>query len=178
MKLHILAPIGAALLLVGCDSSPDKDLGSEALSMDDVVAGAADLDLQVVPGEYRSTAELIEFSLPGLAPQAQQMAESRFAQGAGGGHSYCVTEEMGAEGWLSNMNESDCTVTRFENAGGTLNATLQCTDAEGLNGRVDMTGTAAGERADMEMQFTQVVPDMGEGTIRMRVVSERIGDCG
>lgn len=178
MKLTILAPVGAALLLIGCDSAPDEDLSEEALSMEEVAAEAAEMDLKVIPGEYRSTTELIEFNLPGLPAQAQQMAEAAFAEGAGSGHTYCVTEEMSSEDWLSNMNESDCTVTRFEETGGTLNAALQCTDADGLNGRVEMTGTASGDSANMEMRFTQQIPQMGDGTIRMRVISERVGDCG
>lgn len=177
MKLPYLATVCAALALAGCNSSPEEELSEEALSMEDVAGAAADMDLTLVPGEYRSTTELIELSVPGLPDQVQQMAEQAFAEGAGSGHTYCVTEQMTSEDWLSSMNESECTVSRFDEEGGTLNAVLQCNDPQGMNGRVELTGTAAGDSADMEMRFTQQFAEMGEGTIQLRVLSERIGDC-
>jgi hypothetical protein len=177
MKLQFLAPVCAALLLAGCNSGPEEELSEEALSLDEVAAAAQDMDLTLAPGEYRTTTELLAFDLPGLPPEAQQMAERAFAEGAADGHTYCVTEEMTSESWLSQMSESDCTVSRFDDEGGSLNAVLQCSDPEGLNGRVEMTGIIAGDSADMEMRFTQEIPGMGDGAIALRLQSERIGDC-
>jgi hypothetical protein len=40
-----------------------------------------------------------------------------------------------------------------------------------------VTGTMAEDGSDLEMSFTSAMPEVGEATFRMRVVSERIGDC-
>jgi hypothetical protein len=42
---------------------------------------------------------------------------------------------------------------------------------------VALKGTASEEAADLEMSFTQPIPGAGDSTIRMRVKSQRTGDC-
>jgi len=175
-KLTLIAAL-APFALVACNNSADEDLSDEALSMEDVAAQAADLDMSLSPGEYRVSSELVEFSLEGLSPQMQQMAESGFAEGAASGHTYCVTEEMTSEDWISSMNESECTVTSIDEASDGISAVLQCNDPEGMNGRVELNGSADGDSADMEVRFNVQVPGMGEGRVHMRSKSERIGDC-
>lgn len=177
MKLRLITSACAVLALAACDNTPDEELSDEALSMDDVVAEAADLKMTLSPGEYRATTELLSFEMEGLPPQMKQMAEAAFADGAGAGHTYCVTEEMTSESWLSEMNESDCTVTSLDESSDGINAVLQCNDPEGMNGRVELAGSADGDSANMEMRFNVDIPGMGEGRIHMRSSSERIGDC-
>ena len=178
MKLRLITTVCAVLAVAACNNSPDEELSDEALSMDDVVAEAADLEMTLSPGEYRSTSELVSFEIEGLSPQMQQMAEAAFADGAGAGHTYCVTEEMTAEDWLSQMNESECTVTSLDGSSEGIDAVLQCSDPEGMNGRVELAGNADGDSANMDVRFDVDIPGMGTGRIHMRSASERIGDCG
>lgn len=177
MKLRHAMPVLAAFALAACGGDAEDDLADEALSMDEVAAQASELEMRLEPGEYRSTAELIEFDMPELPAETMALARQAFAEGAASESTYCLTEQSTPEQWISQMNESDCTVSRFDSSDGALDAVLQCRDAEGMNGRVEMNGTADGTSADLEMRFRQQIPGLGEGTIHMRVKSERIGDC-
>lgn len=177
MRFTYAIPALAAFALAACGSN-EEDLGDEALSADEVMAAAADADIVPRPGQYESTAELVKFDLPGMPEGQMDMVRQAFAQGAAQKNSYCVTEEMTSDKWLSDMAESDCSVTRFSAAGGNIDMDMTCASAEGLSGRVQMTGTASDDASDLEMRFTQDVPQMGEASVHMRVKSTRIGDCG
>jgi hypothetical protein len=170
-------PVFAAIALAACSGNADEELAGEALSADEV-AGAAAADFTMPrAGEYRTTQELIEFTLPGLPAEQMEMVRSQFAAGAAQPHTYCVNEQMTREQWLSQMSESNCTVSSSAADAGGIDMVMSCTGAEGVAGRVALKGTTTAEGSDMEMTFTQAIPNMGDSTIRMRVKSERVGDC-
>ena len=76
------------------------------------------------------------------------------------------------------MTESDCTVQRFDVSGSNIDAALSCpSGTDGISGDVTMTGTIGETGGNMEMSFKTQVPELGEATIRMRMISERVGDC-
>lgn len=177
MNLSRLAPLLALVALAACAGEADEELQNEGLSAEDVAAAPVDFAVPLAPGQYRTTSELIDFSMPSLSEEARRTAAAAFAQGAGEGHTYCLAAGATSDQWLSSMNESACTVSRLEEGEGRIDAVLQCSDPTGLNGRVEMSGTMAQTSADMELRFAQAIAQFGEGTIRMRVVSQRIGDC-
>ena len=177
MKFRIITTACAALVLAGCNNSSDEELSGEALEMDDVAAAVADMDMLLSAGQYQATTELVEFSVEGMPPEVKRMAEQSFAEEGAKGHSYCISEDMTPEQWISQMNESECTVSSVEQNGAALNAVLQCNDTEGMNGRVEMSGTADGTSSDMEIRFAQQIPGVGEAKMHLKMKSERTGDC-
>lgn len=177
MRIRHALPVFAAIALAACSGSADEELAGEALSADEVAGAAAAEFVMPRPGQYRTTQELVEFTMAGLPAEQMEMVRSQFAAGASEPHSYCVSEQMTREQWLSDMAESDCTVSSSAANAEGINMVMSCTGAEGAVGRITLNGTTTTEGSDMEMSFTQAIPNMGDSTIRMRVKSERVGDC-
>ncbi|RPF72302.1 DUF3617 domain-containing protein [Aurantiacibacter spongiae] len=174
---HRVFALAIALTLAACGSDADEDLSGEALSMDDVMAEAEDGGIVPQPGEYRTRLELVEMSLPGMPEDRMDMVRRAFAEGAGQNNTYCVTGDMDREEWISQMTDNDCSVSRFSAEGGDVDLSMTCRAADGPQGTISMTGTADETSSDMQMQFQQPVPGMGDASVRLRVRSERIGDC-
>ena len=174
MKVRlILSVAAAALTLAACGSSKDEDAKDAALSADDVGAG----DLTLTAGQYSSQVELVEFDLPGLPADVKSMAERAFADGAKEPSLTCVTKDSTPEEWISEMNQSNCTASDFKQSGNSFTATMQCKDAEGLNGTVNFEGTVGGDKVQMEARFEQAIPQVGTAKMHMRVTGTRVGDC-
>ena len=178
MRYSIILPLAAVLVLSACgDSAEEAGEGASVADMADEMADGP----QPLPGQYSTTTEILEFNVPGLSEDMQAMMRSAMAEGASQGASYCLTAEDAAtsrEEMIKSMTESDCTVQRFDMSGGNLDAALSCpTGTDGISGDVTMTGTMASDGADMEMTFNTQVPELGDATIRMRMISQRIGDC-
>jgi Protein of unknown function (DUF3617) len=176
---HIL-PIAALLVLGACSSSEDAaDAGgSEAEEM----AAAAEDGPTPQAGQYRTTMELLEISVPDAPPEMAQALQQGFGQGAQEANTYCVTPEQAAQSTsreevLKNLADSNCTVDRYDQSGGRIDAALTCAGDGMMSGEVLLTGTMTETGSDMEMSFKMQVPQAGEATMRMHMVSERIGDC-
>lgn len=178
MRLIFALPAIAAMALTACSNSAEEEVGAEELSASEVLAAADEAGIVPRPGEYENTSELLEFSLAGMPADRLELVKQAFAEGAAQKATYCVTEEMTSEQWLSEMAESDCTVSRFEAADGKLDMAMSCASEDGLSGRVAMSGTASEEGSNMEMTFQQDIPNMGDAQVKVRVQSQRIGDCG
>ena len=173
--IHAL-PLIAALALAACGDDTDAELTDEALSAEEV-ASIEDNGNMPAPGEYTTDEELIEFDAPGLSDEALAEARAEFAAGAEEPLLFCVTEETTREQWLSDMTEANCTLSRLAADGNNIDGVMQCSAEEGLNGRIEVAGTAGPEGSDLRLTVP-VQTAAGEGTVRMRVRSERVGDCG
>ena len=177
MRYRLVLPLVAVLALGACGRS-GEDAGGEAA---EEMAAAVEEGPTPQAGQYRTTAELLEFNLPGAPAEVTDMMRTAFAEGAAQGNEYCLTPEQAEansrEQVLKNLAESDCTVSRFDMSGGRFDAALSCPTGEGASGDVTMAGTMNETGSDVEMTFKTQVPEMGEATIRMRLVSERVGEC-
>jgi hypothetical protein len=173
MRMKLFVPLAAATALAACGGGADD----EAISMEDAMEEMADSDFMPRPGQYRTSQELLEFELAGMPENQMEMVRQAFASGAAEESTYCITEEMTREKWISDMAESNCTITRFDTSGSEIDVAMSCEAEGGINGEMQMTGSSTGDSSDMVMNFSQTIPGMGEGKIRMRVQSERIGDC-
>ena len=177
--IHTL-PLAAAILLAACGGSGETDAdGDEKISGDELTAAAADM-VQPRPGQYRTTAELVEFEVPGMPDEQKQMMRTMMSQGAAQAATTCLTpedvEKNGARGMVQNMAEGDCEFSKFNVNGGTIDAEMQCKGAGGPAGTVKMTGTMEAEKSSMTMEFDQSLGEQ-QAHIKMRMNSERIGDC-
>ena len=175
MRFRIVLPLVAALGLAACGSSDD----GEPMSDDAVADAMADAEMPE-PGMYSTKQELLEFDFPGMTDDMAAMMRSAFEQGAAEENTYCLTPEDAAnahEDMLKGMAEADCNITRMDMAGGTIDAAMSCPNGEGVTGDVTMTGSMDSDGADIVMSFSTELPGLGQGSMRMRVQSERIGDC-
>lgn len=180
MRYHQILPLAAALVLAGCSGSEEAaDAGGgEAEEM----AAAAEDGPTPQAGQYRTTMELLEISVPDAPPEMAQMLQQGFGEGAQQANTYCVTPEQAAQSTsreevLKNLADSNCTVDEFNQSGGQIDALLTCSGDGMMSGQVTLNGTMTETGSDMEMSFKMQVPQAGEATMRMRMVSERIGDC-
>ena len=169
-------PLVAALALTACADEGEEAMTDEALSAEDV-ASIEDNGDSVAPGEYSTSLELVELDAPGMSESAIADMRSAFAEGAAQPHLYCVTEQTDRAAWLSQMAEADCTVSRLTADGAELQGAMSCSAEEGLNGRVEFAGTTGEDSADLAMTY-ELPTQAGEATVRFRVQSNRVGDCG
>lgn len=177
MRSIFAFPLIAAFALAACGDDADEALTDEELAAGDVAAVIEDNGAKPQAGEYSTTVELVEFDAPGLEESAIAEARAEFAAGAGEPNLYCVGEDTTREQWFSEMVEASCTLSRFTADGNDLDGAMTCNSDIGLNGRVEVAGRTAEEGSDLRMTYSLPL-ETGEGTVRMRVVSERIGECG
>jgi len=176
--LHTL-PLAAAVLLAACGGSTDAD-GDGEISAEEVAAEAGDA-IQPQPGQYRGSFELIEFEAPGMPAAAREQMQQIFSGGLTEGIEFCITEqdvaENGAEGMVKGLAEGDCTTERFNVSGGSIDAEMQCPGEGGGTRTVKLNGRMTATSSDMTMETSQEMPQVGATTMKMRVRSERVGDC-
>jgi hypothetical protein len=176
--IHTL-PLAAAVLLAACGGS-DEAADGEGLTAEQLAARTAGM-VQPRPGQYRSSLELLEFDAPGVPDSAKQQMREIFASGLTEGNTFCLTPEdvaqNGPREMVKNLAESDCTMDRFDVTGGSVVAEMQCAGDGGMASRVRMEGEMTSESSVMTMDTSQSIPNMGDTRMKMRVTSQRIGDC-
>ena len=177
--IHTL-PLAAAILLAACGGDADAD-GDGDLSAEEIAAESEGM-VQPRPGQYRATLELLEFDAPGMPESAKQQMQEIFASGLAEGNSFCMTEadvaENGPEEMVKNLAESDCTMNSFNVSGNTVVADMQCPGQGGSGAsKVHMEGQMRADGSTMTMDMEQEIAGMGATKMKMRVTSERTGDC-
>ena len=137
-------------------------------------AQAVDESMKPQPGQYSSDLTLTDIDMPGLPTQMQGMLKKRLSRST----TICLTAEEVEEGYkqaLAATQDGECTYERFSATGGVIDAKMIC---ESPTGPMTMTmkGTGTTTNSDVTMN---VVGNMGrgEGSMTMRVVQKRIGDC-
>lgn len=177
MRLIYALPLFAAVSLAGCNNDADEELAGEAISMDEVIAGSQDNGVMPQPGEYAISYELVSFDMPGAASVDMDALEAAFREGAQEQSSFCVTEAMDREAWISAMQDNSCTLSRLSSEGETIDLAMTCEAEDGPQGRIAMSGATRQTSSDLEMSFTQPIPGVGDANIVMTVATERTGDC-
>lgn len=169
-----------ALMLAACGDEP-----SEPKTPDEVVAASKALT-KPKPGKYVSSAEMIDFSVPGLPKEHADRLKGMMAGAGSEEASYCLTPEEAEKGFedaVRKMGEGSrgmkCDFNKFDASGSKLDAELACTGSEGLNAVMKMDGTMEAEASELHMDMTQKAPGIpgGEMHMEMRVKSRRVGEC-
>ena len=174
-----LLPLTAAVLLAACGGDAEEATDAEGLTDAELTAASQDV-VMARPGQYTATSEMIELDIPGVSDEMVAMMRNQMQQGAMTETSFCLTEEEAARGreeMLKGLSESNCNVTRFDASGGSIDALMQCDDPQGMNGTVAVNGTIGEDSSDIVMEFDQQVPGMDAAHIKMRVKSQRTGEC-
>lgn len=175
---YLCVMLAVPLAACGGDAADDAT-GSEAVSFEEAAERARSSDVRPRPGLYRSTVEVLEVSLPGAPANMAEMMRSSMG---GQAHEYCLTEadvERGFEEMARQSQEqNDCEFERFDVDGVDIDARLRCDF--GGQGAMTMTMSGTGGETSSEMNMTMQgnMGGMGDATIRMKAVHERVGDCG
>lgn len=172
--------VGALLAISACSSEPEQPR-----SADEVIAEAGKLDAPR-PGQYETSVEMIDFSIPGLPAQQAKQMKSMMGGMGDQTSAYCLTSEEAEKGFEESVRkmtegtgEMNCEFGRFAVDGGKLDAALSCKGPQGMNADIDLTGTATAETSAMRMKMVQkakMIPG-GEMRMEMQMNSRRIGEC-
>ena len=177
--VHTL-PLAAAMLLAACGSGDADADGDGNVSADEVAAEASGM-VKPLPGQYRASLELLEFDAPNMPPAAKEQMQQIFSSGLSEGNSFCMTEadvaDGGPEQMVKNLAEGDCTMNSFNVSGNTVVADMQCPGESGGTSKVRMEGQMRADGSTMTMDMEQEIAGMGTTRMKMRVTSQRTGDC-
>jgi hypothetical protein len=182
MRLIHTVPLAAAILLAACGGNADDaatDEGSTVSRAD--AATAAQSLIQPRAGQYKVALELLDFQAPGVPDAGKARLREIFASGLAEGNTFCLTPEQaargGAEQMVKNFAESDCTVGKFNVSGNTVSSEMQCPGEQGGTRTVKLDGQMTAESSTMTMETSQNIPNAGATSMKIRVNSQRIGDC-
>lgn len=176
----VVMVVGGALALAACGSEPDQPKTPE-----EVIEAAGDL-VKPRPGLYRSSAEIVEFEIPGIPPAQAARLRDMAAGLQGEDRTQCLTQAEADEGFrrvIRRLGEGQqgvtCSFSRFEANGNDLDAVLSCAGPDEVNAEMTIDGTVEEESSRMVMEMTQQSASIpgGEMRMKMQVASERIGDC-
>ena len=179
MRLVHTAPLAAAILLAACGGDADTNEDG-AVSGEEVAAETAGM-VQPQPGQYRVSLELLDFQAPGVPEAGKQQMRDLFASGLAEGNTFCMTPEdakaNGAEEMVKNLAEADCTMGKFDASGGTVVAEMQCAGEQGGTRTIKLDGEMTPDSSIMTMETSQDIPGVGATSMKIRVNSQRVGDC-
>lgn len=179
MRFALAAPL-AVLALAACGDEPSEPKTAEE------VAAAAEGLTKPEPGRYVSSAEMIEFSVPGLPPEQAEQLKGMMSGMGSEENTYCLTPEEAEGGFeeaVRKMGQGSqgmkCEFNKFDASGSDLDAELACTGPEGASATMQMEGTMEAQSSEMTMAMTQKAPGIpgGEMSMKMRVKSRRVGEC-
>ncbi len=179
----IIVPLTALALssvfgLSACGESEQ----SEPVAVNDIVAEAQKLN-KPMPGQYRSTAKLLEIDVPGMPDSVVEQVKKQMAKAQSQTSEQCLTSAEVDDGWedmVKNMNNAtegaDCQFDKFKVDDGNLDAQMTCSAAAGIAAKIAMTGTMEPEKQVMTMVVSQ---SGGPSNMNMKleVTNERVGNC-
>lgn len=186
-RLAVLCLAPLALAACGSDEAAEQSdaaaqdtlTASQGMSNDEIEAEMKKA-VRPKPGQYTSTAELVELDVPGIpAAQAKQMKDMMVAS-LSRTTSRCLTPDEAEKGFeeLAKAQQEGCTVDSFKVDGGKFVGKMSC-DNDDARGTMTMsgTGTETGSEMDMAMDMTSSNLPGGRMAMKMHVTSKRTGDC-
>ena len=188
MRLRLLILPLAAFALIGADDVQEGgEAGEQSAAPTSVVISQEELAARMAqfkapqPGQYNTTMEVLEFKFPGLDESLVELLRTGMNQTGQTTQSMCLSEEDAGQRMdemLEGMTQGECTYSRFDVAGAWLDAEMQCQGEDGKSFGGQISGELDANGGDITLQMNFDDPTMGNGTISMHVVSERVGDCG
>jgi hypothetical protein len=185
MMKHVVFAAVAALVLGGCNKSPNIDAknATPAEVAQKVQEAGADQSF-VHPGLWRSTVTIEKFDMPGVPPDMVRRMKAMMAENQGHDFETCLTAadvKQPKEDFFAGRS-NQCRYDHFTMEGGKIDAVMRCGKGEGVR-TMQMIGTFSPERYEMHMatmlQATDEALDAAGHAMQMqmRVESQRIGEC-
>lgn len=175
MRIVILTPIAALLMLSGCGQKDGADAAAGAAAKDGGdVAAMADTNFRMKPGQYRSTVSVQKMTAEGLPAEMSQMMPKQQT------FEYCISEAdaaMGIEGVKKQMAKGNCKYETFQAGGGKVDAVFSCASAPGMQLRSSAKGTYSDNGSEVAVVADMTMPGGKAMHIEQTVKAERIGDC-
>lgn len=138
------------------------------------------------PGLYQQTTEILSAEVPGAAPEEADRLRDQLSGIEKKSARLCVTEEQAAAGFqlllkeiAEGLNGMECGFTTFEASPPRMNADLACKGDGQVEAGLNMAGKTSAAGYDVTMDLDARGPQIAGGsmTMRMKVVSKRVGDC-
>lgn len=175
--LPLLAGLALTAALAACGSGEKTPAPGKTVSAEQVAARAQGA-VRPQAGKYRSSMELLDFAMPGMPDAAKAQMRQAFASGLAQGNEFCMTaEQADPRQMLQNMAESKCTFSKFDVDGGKVDAQMSCTGDDGIASTVQMQGQMTADSSTMTMAMERTMQGVGKMQMKMRVTSQRIGEC-
>lgn len=164
MPTHPLTIVCLTCVLAGCSPQPAPSAGSNSVD-------GATFSSSIQPGLYRTTVTFLEFGVPGAGSDNLNMAPETSEN--------CVTSsdisQFVGDSQVSFNPGETCTQNRMSSDRGRIEIEETCAREAGVS-TLRISGTYTNNHIDMEIASTGETPD-GRMTQRMRMVSDRVGEC-
>jgi hypothetical protein len=151
-----------------------------AMSSEQVIAEAGKLPQQA-PGQYRTSLELLQLDGPAESQEFAELLRSGPANEEVENSDSCANPEaVEASAGVQLVREilaDQCVFEQLSVSGDAVAAVVQCPPGQGMPGRVSMNGRIGADSLDLLVTVEQKLPDKGAMRMKMRIRSERIGDC-
>jgi hypothetical protein len=153
----------AGLAAGGCGEEPVRNMTGEEVA--DELS-----DMQIEPGLWELTSEVIEVSAPGLPREVRNRMigpRSRIRN--------CISPEQASRpgaNFLAIQSDSACTYRDFTVRGGEMRGTMVCPEAVAT-----MAGEYRPESYDLHMAMESPMPGGATMTLQLRARGRRTGDC-
>lgn len=176
MKRFLLAA-GTVLWLAGCDSKPQVDERNASVAeVSNSVRQATREDGLIRAGQWVSTVQVEEMSVPGMPPQAAEEMKRMIEQS----HRVetCLTPEEAGQPNANFFGGNDnCRYDHFTMRGGKIDAQMRCESGTGAT-VMEMDGAYSQDSYTMRMK-TRTGGGGGEPpvSIQMKVEAKRTGEC-
>jgi len=175
----IILLAASTLALAGCGSSSADADGDGKISMAEAATKSKEV-IKPQPGKYRNTVHLLDLQLPGAPKEVQDMMKQMMGKEPKTTE-YCLTKEEAEKGFEEmarrSQNDEDCSFEKFDAAGGTIDAIMNC-EAKGKgSARMTLQGTGSPTKSEMTMTIDAKSPDGRAMQMTMKSNQERIGDC-
>ncbi len=170
MKYVLLSCTGL-FLLAACGNAQEEG----QMSADQVAKEMAKMNIE--PGQWEATNEILSASAPGIPPDAL-----RSMVGQKNTVSNCVTPEQAAKpsaSFLAGQKNSECTYQDFALNNGKMKGTISCTGGQ-LPGKMimKMEGQYSSSSYDMNMNMDAAgLPGGMKMTVVAKTTARRIGSC-
>ena len=180
MRKSLVLPLIVAVALAGCGKSEEAPGGEGGKITSKQAAAKASTLVTPRPGLYRTTAEILDLSFPGMPKGlAGQMRDS---MSANFDTTDCLTAAESKDAvkkMAKGENNGNCTYSKYDVSGGRIDAVMTCNGKDGTGGTFTMKGTVGGSGVDMTMEGDQKAPGMPGGGMHMKMhlKSEWIGVC-
>ena len=172
--MNKLLLVGLIAALGACDRATVDERNASAEDVAKAV-NAARADMKFEPGRWESNVSFISMNAPGMPPEVSQAMQGSL----GKEHSYatCLSKaeaEKPAADFFA-KDAKDCTYDHFKLGGGKIDAKMRC-GADGRSVVMTMNGAYDSDSYDMMME-TAVDGGGTPVTMKMKVASNRVGDC-
>lgn len=179
MRFINTLPLLAGLALAACgDSGTVEDPANDPEGVAEAMANLPKPEA----GEYRTTGELVEVSVPGMSEEKTAMMRELMTGMFAEPQSQCLTAEQAEDGYESmvgklGQNNEGCEMATFNATSDGFSATMNCDDGEGNVGTMTYEGEVTSTSMDATMTIDGTDPNMGDLRMVVRLQSERVGEC-